>query len=95
MDLMGLPGRGRDCAWSYSGGMPFNRPYPWLLAGAGVIDILGVPDASCRYAATVWGKIDRPVIGVKPVNHPGVRPPNQSGEEPMPWKAGPGEAVKE
>lgn len=70
-DYLGEAGIG---AWSYSGGMPFNRPYPWLLAGAGVIDILGVPDASCRYAATVWGKIDRPVIGVKPVNHPGVRP---------------------
>ncbi len=69
-DYLGEAGIG---AWSYTGGMPFNRPYPWLLAGAGVIDILGVPDASCRYAATVWGKTDRPVIGIRPVNHPGVR----------------------
>ena len=69
-DYLGEAGIG---AWSYTGGMPFNRPYPWLLAGAGVIDILGVPDASCKYAATVWGQLDKPVIGVRPVNHPGVR----------------------
>ena len=69
-DYLGESGIG---AWSYTGGMPFNRPYPWLLAGAGVIDILGVPDASCKYAATVWGQLDKPVIGVRPVNHPGVR----------------------
>ena len=69
-DYLGEAGLG---AWSYTGGMPFNRPYPWVLAGAGVIDILGTPDASCRYAATVWGLMDKPVIGVRPVNHPGVR----------------------
>lgn len=70
-DYLGEAGLG---AWSYTGGMPFNRPYPWLLGGAGVIDILGTPDASCRYASTVWGLERAPRIGVKPVNHPGVRP---------------------
>ncbi len=70
-DYLGESGIG---AWSYTGGMPFNRPYPWLLAGAGVIDICGVPDGSCRYASTVWGLEDAPRIVVKPVNHPGVRP---------------------
>lgn len=70
-DYLGEAGIG---AWSYQGGLPFARPYPWVLGGTGVIDINGVPDASCRYAATVWGRIDRPVIGVRPVNHPGVRP---------------------
>lgn len=69
-DYLGEAGIG---AWSYTGGMPFNRPYPWLLAGAGVIDICGTPDASCRYASTVWGLEKTPRIGVKPVNHPGVR----------------------
>lgn len=70
-DYLGEAGIG---AWSYTGGLPFNRPYPWLLAGAGVIDILGVPDGSCQYASVVWGKKKNPVIAVKPVNHPGVRP---------------------
>ena len=69
-DYLGEAGLG---AWSYTGGIAFNRPYPWLLSGAGVIDICGNPDASCRYAATVWGLTDRPVIGVRPVNHPGVQ----------------------
>lgn len=70
-DYLGEAGIG---AWSYTGGMPFNRPYPWVLAGAGAIDILGTPDASCRYASTVWGLEKAPRIGVKPVNHPGVSP---------------------
>lgn len=69
-DYLGETGVG---AWSYTGGVPFNRPYPWVLGGAGVIDILGIPDASCKYAATVWGQQEKPVIGVRPVNHPGVR----------------------
>ena len=70
-DYLGEAGIG---CWSYTGGRPFNRPYPWILAGAGVIDITGHPDGSCRYASTVWGLEKAPVIAVKPVNHPGVRP---------------------
>ena len=70
-DYLGEAGIG---CWSYTGGMPFNRPYPWVLAGAGVIDICGTPDGSCRYASTVWGLEKAPRIAVKPVNHPGVRP---------------------
>ena len=69
-DYLGEAGLG---AWSYTGGMPFNRPYPWLLGGAGVIDILGNPDASAGFAKVVWHLTDKPVIGVRPVNHPGVR----------------------
>ena len=74
-DYLGEAGIG---AWSYTGGMPFNRPYPWILAGAGVIDILGNPDGSCKFASTVWGCTDAPQIAVRPVNHPGVRPSKSS-----------------
>lgn len=70
-DYLGEAGIG---CWSYTGGMPFNRPCPWVLSGSGVIDICGTPDASCRYASTVWGLEKAPRIGVKPVNHPGIRP---------------------
>lgn len=70
-DYLGEAGLG---AWSYTGGMPFNRPYPWVLGGAGVIDITGKPDGACRYASTVWGLEKAPRIAVKPVNHPGIRP---------------------
>ena len=69
-DYIGEAGLG---AWSYTGGMPFNRPYPWVLGGAGVIDILGNPDASAGFAKAVWHITEKPVIGVRPVNHPGVR----------------------
>ena len=70
-DYLGEAGIG---CWSYTGGMPFNRPYPWVLAGPGVIDICGTPDGACRYASTVWGLEKAPRIAVKPVNHPGIRP---------------------
>lgn len=69
-DYIGEAGLG---AWSYTGGMPFNRPYPWVLGGAGVIDILGNPDASAGFAKVIWHITNKPVIGVRPVNHPGVR----------------------
>lgn len=29
-------------AWSYTGGMPFNRPYPWLPGGAGDIAYVNI-----------------------------------------------------
>lgn len=70
-DYLGEAGIG---CWSYTGGMPFNRPYPWVLGGPGVIDICGTPDGACRYASTVWGLEKVPRIAVKPVNHPGIRP---------------------
>ena len=70
-DYLGEAGLG---CWSYTGGMPFNRPYPWVLAGTGVIDICGTPDGACRYASTVWGLEKNPKIAVKPVNHPRIRP---------------------
>ena len=69
-DYLGEAGLG---AWSYTGGMPFKRPYPWILAGSGAIDLLGDIGAEARYAATVWGLEKSPVLCVKPVNHPGVR----------------------
>lgn len=60
-------------AWNYEGTSMANVTYPWLLSGAGVIDITGRPDAEAAYAATVWGRRTTPYIGVRPVNHPGVR----------------------
>ena len=62
--------------------MPFNRPYPWVLGGAGVIDILGHPDGTCKYTSVVWGMEKNPVIAVRPVNHPGVRPSKSSWRGP-------------
>ena len=70
-DYLGEAGIG---AWSYSkdGGDGFQKVYPWLLAGAGAIDILGDIGAEAGLAAVVWGLTSKPYIGVRPVNHPGV-----------------------
>jgi hypothetical protein len=50
----------------------FFKPYPWLLAGSGAIDILGNPGAEAAYAGIVWGIRKTPYIGVRPVNHTGT-----------------------
>lgn len=60
-------------AWSYDGTSMANVSYPWLLAGAGAIDITGRADAQAAYASTVWNTRTAPYIGVRPANHPGVR----------------------
>ena len=60
-------------AWSYDGTSMANVRYPWLLSGAGAIDITGRPDAQAAYAGVVWGTRAEPYIGVRPANHPGVR----------------------
>lgn len=46
----------------------FNKPYPWLLAGAGVFDILGDDNAEAGLASVVWGARKTPYIAVRPVN---------------------------
>lgn len=71
-DYLGEAGIG---AWSYEPeDMGFDKAYPWLLAEAGVFDILGNDKADAGMAAVVWGQRTRPYIGVSPVNHPGVIP---------------------
>lgn len=55
-------------AWTDSqDAMTFDKPYPWLLSGAGVIDILGNPDGQAFYAKTVWGQSEKVLIAVRPV----------------------------
>ena len=71
-DYLGEAGAG---AWAYTkDGLGFEKPYPWLLADMGAIDILGNENAEVYLAQAVWGLLDKPMIGVQPVNHPGVRP---------------------
>lgn len=72
-DYLGEAGLG---AWAYTpDGKGFNKPYPWLLADCGALDILGNPNGELYLAQAVWGMLDRePQIGVQPVNHPGVKP---------------------
>ena len=71
-DYLGEAGLG---TWAYTDdAMAFDKPYPWLLADTGTIDILGTVGAQAEYAATVWGLRKAPYIAVQPVNHPGKEP---------------------
>lgn len=72
IDYLGEVGLG---SWTWtSDGKGFNKPYPWLLAEAGVMDILGNPTGELFQAAAVWGKLDSPVICVRPLGHKGKKP---------------------
>ena len=66
-DYLGEVGLG---AWAYTkDGTGFNKPYPWLLADTGAFDIIGTPNGEMFLAQAAWGLLDKPMIGVQPVNH--------------------------
>lgn len=67
-DYLGEAGLG---AWSYEvDAKGFNKPYPWLLADAGVFDILGNPSGEALWANVIWDESAKPMIAVRPCNHP-------------------------
>ena len=66
-DYLGEAGMG---SWNYDGDTGFEKAYPWLLADGGALDILGNPGGEAYQAAVVWGALKKPVITVRPVNHP-------------------------
>lgn len=70
-DYLGEAGIG---AWAYTDdAMSFDKPYPWLIGGAGVIDITGHADGGALLAKAVWGKNNGKLgMAVTPANHPGV-----------------------
>lgn len=70
-DYLGEAGIG---AWAYTDdAMSFDKPYPWLIGGAGVIDITGHADGGALLAKAVWGKNNGQLgMAVTPANHPGV-----------------------
>ena len=71
-DYLGEAGIG---AWGYTpDAKGFDKPYPWILADVGAMDILGNPNGELFWAQAVWGVSDAPKIAVQPVNHPGVKP---------------------
>ncbi|GGH35266.1 glycoside hydrolase family 2 TIM barrel-domain containing protein [Paenibacillus segetis] len=71
-DYLGESGIG---AWSYTqDGRGFSKPYPWLLADVGALDLLGNPNGEMFLAQAAWNLLEKPVIAVQPVNHPGVKP---------------------
>lgn len=70
-DYLGETGIG---AWACTpDGKGFEKPYPWLLADVGVIDILGNPGGELYLAQAAWGLLKNPWIAVQPANHPGIK----------------------
>ncbi len=66
-DYLGEAGIG---AWTYDpNSSGFSKPYPWLLADVGAVDIIGNVGAPADFAAVVWGLKKEPVLHVEPVNH--------------------------
>lgn len=66
-DYLGEAGLG---AWGYTpDAKGFNKPYPWLLADTGAMDILGDPNGELFLAQAAWGLLDGPRIAVQPINH--------------------------
>lgn len=65
-------GQAAGGTWNAEGANLLYAHYPWLINGSGAFDILGNPTSLARYASTVWGFSEKPWIGVRPMNNPGV-----------------------
>lgn len=67
-DYLGEAGIG---AWIYDqpDSVTFNKPYPWLLADTGAVDILGNPTGELFLASAVWGALKKPAVCVQPLSH--------------------------
>lgn len=70
-DYLGETGIG---TWTYGSDSPgIGKPYPELVAGCGLIDITGRPDAAVLLAQGAWGLLDSPQIAVHPLDHSGEK----------------------
>ena len=70
-DYIGETGLG---TWTYGDDdVLLNKAYPHILAGCGVIDILGIPGAPVLLNRAVWGDLPAPGIAVRPLDHAGER----------------------
>ena len=68
-DYLGEAGIG---TWSYDKedmGLS-SKKFPWLLSGAGALDILGNETSPAGAAAVTWGQRKAPYVAVSPANHP-------------------------
>lgn len=70
-DYLGEAGIG---TWTY-GDEPagISKPYPYMTAGTGALDITGVEGAPMLLARAVWGLSDTPEIAVRPLDRAGMK----------------------
>ncbi len=70
-DYIGEVGVG---AWAYTpDGAGYEKPYPWLLAGVGLLDLCGNPGGEAFLARAARHQLPHPQICVRPVTHAGER----------------------
>ena len=50
--------------------MNVNKPYPWLCADTGALDLIGDPTGEAAMAAVTWDAADGPLIYVRPASMP-------------------------
>ena len=60
---------------------PMIKPYPWIAADSGALDLIGDPNGEAAMAAVTW---DAPVVGDKPLIY--VRPCNLPNPVTAPWR---------
>ena len=56
-------------AWS-DDPTPVSKPYPWLVADTGALDLLGDPNGEAALAKTVWCDPQEPLLFVRPADLP-------------------------
>lgn len=56
-------------AWS-DDPTPVSKPYPWLCADTGALDLLGDPTGEAALAKTMWGDPTSPLLFVRPADLP-------------------------
>ena len=66
-DYLGETGIG---GWSTEK-LPQEKPYPWLIADTGALDLIGNPTGEAALAKTVWGCSGEPMIYVRPIDPEG------------------------
>ena len=70
-DYLGETGIG---TWTYGNDTAtLARPFPELIAGCGLVDITGRPDAGLLVVQAAWGLLDSPQIAVRPLDRAGQK----------------------
>ena len=64
--------------------MTVQKPYPWLCADTGALDLIGNPTGEAAMAAATWGASTEPLIYVRPANMPNPKKAPWRGTNSIP-----------
>lgn len=82
-------------AWS-DDPTPVAKPYPWLCADTGALDLIGDPNGEAALAKTVWSASDEPLLFVRPADLPDPYKAPWRGTNSIPcwsWRGAEGNAT--